>query len=485
MLPRFDIKIIHLRQNNNKFYSRIVLGFILILLFTFNSCGNKLSKGVDILKTRRAFSESLQTVENKCSASELTNEETLLFKEILTLEERIQILSLVHTDKVLQKMKLAENSFDYFNFKKPLVSSFYLAVEEVKNLKKSIDEDFQTNDDFEKIFEKMRDIQRIKNGFLRFTSNKCRLEDLKKQSKFDPTPFLAIYDFCHQSIEQGRFKECLKNLKNAMDQKFQSSAFLNQEQNSFLTKKRYTNFLGMIQNLCLLIYSQGYCNIQTAKSENEIFNFVTFLYNQYYYFVYRNYYLTNPLQVQNKFFCQKSTNSRKNQQVTIEIPTEFVGFSPLGIENLNEILDEFWNNQAIKFKLVPKLNFELNQKNPQLLSKLQSYTKLKIIWNDQSLSYVRKEYDNLKNFHLKNDLIEMYLSKNLNFMNFKLIFAHEFGHVLGLKDCYVEFVNDNGELVYFELPSKNNLMCSLRFQNSILLLNKIDFVHNACSFKKN
>lgn len=47
--------------------------------------------------------------------------------------------------------------------------------------------------------------------------------------------------------------------------------------------------------------------------------------------------------------------------------------------------------------------------------------------------------------------------------------AHEFGHVLGLRDCYFEYYNTSKEeIVYYELErSKGNLMCSLSYGTNI------------------
>lgn len=58
----------------------------------------------------------------------------------------------------------------------------------------------------------------------------------------------------------------------------------------------------------------------------------------------------------------------------------------------------------------------------------------------------------------------VYLSGSQDLQTSKRILAHEFGHVLGFPDCYIEFFDDKKkELVYYEISKNyNNIMCSLK-----------------------
>jgi hypothetical protein len=58
----------------------------------------------------------------------------------------------------------------------------------------------------------------------------------------------------------------------------------------------------------------------------------------------------------------------------------------------------------------------------------------------------------------------VYLSASLDLATTKRVLAHEFGHVLGFPDCYIEFFDDSKkELVYYEISKENtNIMCSLK-----------------------
>ncbi len=68
-----------------------------------------------------------------------------------------------------------------------------------------------------------------------------------------------------------------------------------------------------------------------------------------------------------------------------------------------------------------------------------------------------------------NDLSTIYLNKSLFGTERVKTIAHEFGHTLGFKDCYIEYFDTkSGEVVYYELErDKGNLMCSLEFGTKI------------------
>ncbi|MFA6238297.1 MAG: hypothetical protein WC635_13270 [Bacteriovorax sp.] len=76
-----------------------------------------------------------------------------------------------------------------------------------------------------------------------------------------------------------------------------------------------------------------------------------------------------------------------------------------------------------------------------------------IIPTDKGISYVPEENNRM-----------VYLSAMNDRETMKRVLAHEFGHVLGFPDCYIEFFDDSKkELVYYEIAKNNtNIMCSLK-----------------------
>ncbi|CBW27451.1 hypothetical protein BMS_2672 [Halobacteriovorax marinus SJ] len=68
-----------------------------------------------------------------------------------------------------------------------------------------------------------------------------------------------------------------------------------------------------------------------------------------------------------------------------------------------------------------------------------------------------------------NELQTIYLNSNVVGMERVKTIAHEFGHSLGFKDCYVEYYDSRSqELIYYELErDEGNLMCSLEYGHKI------------------
>lgn len=79
---------------------------------------------------------------------------------------------------------------------------------------------------------------------------------------------------------------------------------------------------------------------------------------------------------------------------------------------------------------------------------------------DLKISGVENQISHVKN----DDLRTMYLDRNLDQTNLINVAAHEFGHILGFPDCYIEYFDSvKNALVYYELsPQSRNIMCSLK-----------------------
>lgn len=76
-----------------------------------------------------------------------------------------------------------------------------------------------------------------------------------------------------------------------------------------------------------------------------------------------------------------------------------------------------------------------------------------------------------------NQPLEIVMQENLGLNEYEKTLSHEFGHVLGFKDCYLEFYDDhNHEMVYYELD-KTNLMCSKDYRSTISL-EQLNMVEN-------
>jgi hypothetical protein len=97
-------------------------------------------------------------------------------------------------------------------------------------------------------------------------------------------------------------------------------------------------------------------------------------------------------------------------------------------------ISRYWSNEDIK------VSFYENDRG------------LEVINSNESVSYVSS--DRPYAISISNSVVGLNRVKTI---------AHEFGHILGFRDCYIEYFNaKNDEVVYFELErEKGNLMCSL------------------------
>ena len=101
---------------------------------------------------------------------------------------------------------------------------------------------------------------------------------------------------------------------------------------------------------------------------------------------------------------------------------------------VKEAIESYWQSDDIKVSV----NFVSSKKDTVQIHWLNSYS-----------SYV--EFSNPPQIYLG--------EKNHPSLQPKIL-AHEFGHILGFNDCYVEFFDQSGQFVYYEFNGLN-IMCSL------------------------
>lgn len=110
------------------------------------------------------------------------------------------------------------------------------------------------------------------------------------------------------------------------------------------------------------------------------------------------------------------------------------------------------------------------------LELVKTYDESVVIINttDKGISYVPDSNNRL-----------VYLSTMNDRETMKRVLAHEFGHVLGFPDCYIEFFdNSKKELVYYEIPQKKtNIMCSLNADVGVPDDYFTQLTQNSCIFK--
>lgn len=205
-----------------------------------------------------------------------------------------------------------------------------------------------------------------------------------------------------------------ENLSNfsSQDQNFKEQALLNLTRLCINSAKSFSN-----------------CEIEVNKAKDQ---------NQLVAFFQK--YINKSKDIYNAYFVPKKSNVdiRFTDSLTLETlftkPKEpnLIENAKSGIENTWKLFESTEPKKAIKITYVPydSLKTASIETRPNVVSRTENQKK--IVLNSQ-----------LSGFEMQKTL------------------AHEFGHVLGFSDCYVEFFDSyNNEAIYYEID-QTNIMCSL------------------------
>lgn len=180
---------------------------------------------------------------------------------------------------------------------------------------------------------------------------------------------------------------------------------------------------------CLESYALSLKNSSTLKVINSWLGEISFSNEAYF----------KLIESSSKFLCEKDYNDHTIMNINV----------------FSEDLNEYELRSLLDFaqKTWSRDGFEI---------------KFEIVYKANSDTVVIKLTDKMISFVPHSNTKMIYLSKHLGKEQSRLILAHEFGHVLGFPDCYMEFYSKaNKELIYYELNHEENLMCAVDSNNKI------------------
>ena len=155
------------------------------------------------------------------------------------------------------------------------------------------------------------------------------------------------------------------------------------------------------------------------------------------------------------FSCQKNQD-----QIVMNVEVFAPGFNQQLLQNLLAVVEQTWTSQAIKVQIK--------------ILQAPTANSVQIISIANGISHVPND-----NNHI------VYLNTTLPTYTMSLVLSHEFGHVLGFPDCYIEFFDiAKKELVYYELDANNmDIMCSLKSEVSVPADYFSQLAQSSCNFR--
>jgi len=247
----------------------------------------------------------------------------------------------------------------------------------------------------------------------RFESQRCQFGALAEKKKYDLRPYLSI---THQ---------CYKKYNN-------TSCDNSEYENMTPEKESWTKNNAL--DLCNSLSAPVSCikEYKFNKMNNTLGDMIRKYQSRFETERYQALFKLRPSH--NKYNCSRE-GERLIMQLKIYSPSIEAWYLR---ELLNEVEASWQNTQfALKVELVDHPVKDA----------------IKILPTTRAVSYVPDDNNRI-----------VYLSRSQDLQTSKRILAHEFGHVLGFPDCYIEFFDDKKkELVYYEISKNyNNIMCSLK-----------------------
>lgn len=409
-----------------KQYRGLIAPFFLTLFsFLLFGCGEHNLKNA--LFRFRTESKQLVNVEAKCQSKVQSN--------YLPKLEEIDAL-FVRNFELKKKRKLEHEIerplFQSYSLYQPLIVSQKLIDERIQKIENSIQ--LIEKDQTVAMSDFAPELLDIRSHILRMQFNDCRQSELKEKSADDPRAFLFLQDYCSS-------KDCYRE--------------------SLLDPQKRANVKKNLEEMCRQINSKESCalSMEINGRKKVLDEFLIATKSRYLAQKYVQFYTLKKEALKNKFFCQKD-----NLKTRIGIQISSSGDkSAAELGQIIQWIKAKWDNDLLVF------DFEIVDTTKDSIK--NNKRALTINWIEGPVSYVDWGKPNVIN--LSNGLLTGQLS---------LVVAHEFGHYVGFPDCYVEFLNENSEYIYFELPSKKNIMCSLNTGHMVPEYYREQIEQNLCQF---
>lgn len=314
-----------------------------------------------------------------------------------------------------------------YNYDTPLILS-------LENLEKS----FQKVKNDPLLSQNGEDLYFLYQESRRFEDQKCNLSNLSQKKKYDIRPFLNIAHNCYKKYAS---EDC------------EATEYLNMSPEKEAWVKSNT------VELCKSFSKEVNCQAEyiVNKRGQTLGKLIQHYYKRFQEERYESLFKLRP--GHQSYHCQKTADATEDKTVMIIKILDSSIDHDLLVELL-AFVEATWSRSTFALKLELVKNYEPNV--------------VVILPTNKGISYVPDNNNRLVYLSTVNDLATM-----------KRVLAHEFGHVLGFPDCYIEFFDESKkELVYYEISKNNsNIMCSLKNDVRVADDYFTQLTQNSCLFK--
>lgn len=382
--------------------------FCLFLFLAATSCGRNSS----IYRAINGNSTSL-LVESQCAAGPL--------RPMTISSEIIQTFQDLSTKRPNLFFSVAPLYYDY---QSPMIINPDILTARLQKIKEQMSDTayFEAH-----LTDVAFDLFYLYQNTLRYEGHRCSFPQMARKQSQDLRPFLDLQQFCS---EKGGSLNCTNDTLAKLDR-----SGLN-----FVEEKS--------KELCEFFSKSAFCETQAKiyKKKKSSFGPLVASYQERFkkervdpLFLLRDSHL--------KFSCENTmeVNSEKSLEVTtMTVKISSIGWDLTRLSSYTKYVSQVWSRKNFK------LNIELvDEKGGDIVEIIPVF---------KNLSYVPD-----------NNNRQIYLSQIIDPSYQMKVLSHEFGHVLGFPDCYIEFFESKSKsLVYYEISKTDtNLMCAIKTNSAV------------------